>query len=453
MATISTHNGSKVARAHNIRDPKVVTKEAHIRPDGEHETWLDEAPRAAYERIFGEAVKAYNEKQTRDDRKISSYYDKIAGDAKKHVVYEMIVGVYGDGISDDLKKQILREHVDGWKERNPGLELIGAYWHNDEQGGAHVHLDYIPVARNCKRGMTVQTGLKAALGEMGIFGDSPKSTAQMLWQRQENEALERTCQRYGIQVEHPERGHGAEHLHTEAFKASQEAEKAVLARDNAQAEAEALRAENEALRASKIASEARTREAEAKYAEAEKAAQRATEELTALKKEVAEASKFVAEVEAVLEQGEKRKLPVSARIFQAATGLQQRFQELFKRESRVEEREREVAKKEKTIDLEMSSAKQHNAKAMEDRFKANALLARAWQQVHPIVTDAVRGVLEDTIQPNGMYNVFRNWLRSAGAGHLVDDFEQSIDAHIAKLTQERLEKSSDAQEIDDHDSR
>ena len=30
--TISTHNGSAVAREHNIRNPKVVSKEAHIKP-------------------------------------------------------------------------------------------------------------------------------------------------------------------------------------------------------------------------------------------------------------------------------------------------------------------------------------------------------------------------------------------------------------------------------------
>ena len=31
--TISTHNGSAVAREHNIRNPKVVSKEAHIKPN------------------------------------------------------------------------------------------------------------------------------------------------------------------------------------------------------------------------------------------------------------------------------------------------------------------------------------------------------------------------------------------------------------------------------------
>ena len=63
--TISTHNGSKVAREHNIRNPKVVRKEQHIQQDGKFEIWKDEKPKDAYKRIFGQAVEDYNAKQKR----------------------------------------------------------------------------------------------------------------------------------------------------------------------------------------------------------------------------------------------------------------------------------------------------------------------------------------------------------------------------------------------------
>ena len=78
--TISTHNGTSVAREHNIRNKKVVSKENHINPDGIHETWVDEPIRQAYERLFGESVRNYNNKQTRTDRKINSYYNTICKD-------------------------------------------------------------------------------------------------------------------------------------------------------------------------------------------------------------------------------------------------------------------------------------------------------------------------------------------------------------------------------------
>ena len=67
MATIATHNGTQIARQHNLRNPKVVSKEPHIDINGISEIWLDEKPRKAYERLFGEAVRKYNAKQKRSD--------------------------------------------------------------------------------------------------------------------------------------------------------------------------------------------------------------------------------------------------------------------------------------------------------------------------------------------------------------------------------------------------
>ncbi len=235
-ATISTHNGSSVSRGHNLRVKKIVEKEGHIDPDGIHETWVDEHPREAYERLFGDAVREYNKKQTRNDRKISDYYNKVREDEKLHNVYEMIVGVYGDGIEQKEEKEILKEFVNGWKERNPNLELIGAYYHADEEGkNGHVHCDYIPVAHGYKRGMSVRNGLARALGEQGIEQTTHEiivrgetktklDTAQILWEKQENQALEDICNKHGIEVEHPQVGKGFTHVVTKIYKAKQELE-------------------------------------------------------------------------------------------------------------------------------------------------------------------------------------------------------------------------------------
>lgn len=215
MATISTHNGSQAHRDHNLRGHSTDNQD-HIKKDGVHEVWIDEAPREAYNRIFGEALERYNAKQTREERKINNYYNHIQQDEKKHPVYEMIIGVYGD-VPEDASKQIMREFVDGWQQRNPNLELIGAYYHADEEGQPHVHLDYIPVASGYSKGLEVQNGLIKALGQQGIIKQG-KATAQILWEKQENQALESICNEYGIQVEHPQINQGTQHLHTEAYK-------------------------------------------------------------------------------------------------------------------------------------------------------------------------------------------------------------------------------------------
>ena len=131
--TISTHNGTAVAREHNIRNEKVVSKENHINPDGIHEIWIDETIRQAYKRLFDESVQNYNNKQTRADRKIDSYYHNICKDKKKHPVYEMIIGIYGKSengfpiCSVEQGKAIMQKFVQDWSRRNPNLELIGAY--------------------------------------------------------------------------------------------------------------------------------------------------------------------------------------------------------------------------------------------------------------------------------------------------------------------------------------
>ena len=220
--TIATHNGSAVARDHNIRNEKIVSKEKHINPDGIHETWIDEKPRQAYERLFGQAVEDYNNKQTRTDRKISSYYNDICKDAKKHPVYEMIVSIGNrdNAIDEQTGKQILREFVDSWGDRNPNLELIGAYYHADEEGVPHVHCDYVPVAHGYTRGMETQTGLVKALGEMG-FQKQGKATAQILWEHRENDTLETLCKARGLIIEHPLEENRV-HLHTDDYKARQQ---------------------------------------------------------------------------------------------------------------------------------------------------------------------------------------------------------------------------------------
>lgn len=228
--TISTHNGSTVSREHNIRNPKVTDKQDHIDKELIHQNEIlhDEKPREAYERIFGEALRKYNAKQTREDREIKNYYAHVEKDAKKHAVYEMIVQI-GDrndtGIDAPVERECLREFYEGWKKRNPNLECIGAYIHADESDGTiHMHLDYVPVATGYKRGLETQNGLVKALEQQGFVKDKEHPlNAQIQWEARENAVLEEICNAHGIEVIHPKE-EGRKHLHTETFKAEKRLE-------------------------------------------------------------------------------------------------------------------------------------------------------------------------------------------------------------------------------------
>lgn len=223
--TISTHNGSSACREHNVRNWKVVSKEDHIDPNGHYEIWHDEKIRDAYTRIFGAALARYNDAQTREDRKITSYYNQVAKSAKQHPCYEMIIGVYDDPdhgvvVSDETKKAILSDFVNSWQERNPNLEMIGAYFHADEpHADLHVHIDYVPVAYGYKRGLDTQAGLVKALEEMGYTKQGP-ITAQIKWEAEQNDYLTKLCESRGLTVDHPKAQ--KKHLDTPDLKAKTE---------------------------------------------------------------------------------------------------------------------------------------------------------------------------------------------------------------------------------------
>lgn len=227
--TISTHNGTAAHREHNIRLDSVISKQEHIDKDGKYEIWHDEAPRQAYERIFGEYVQEYNEKQKRPERRIKDYYNDIQNDKKKNAVYEMIVAVGNkdNAPAEQTCRTILHEFMYGnkdigfrsWQERNPQFELIGAYYHADEQGVPHLHIDYVPVADGYKKGMAVQNGLDKALRQMGYEHKGNHATPQIQWEKAENGRLETLCGWHGIEIEHPQANKGVQHLHTDIYKA------------------------------------------------------------------------------------------------------------------------------------------------------------------------------------------------------------------------------------------
>ena len=238
MATISTHNGSTLSQGHNRREKKITDKEEHIKKDGVHETWKDIDIKKAYSVIFDESVAEYNEKQKRKDRQIKDYYEKIEKDKKKKVAYEMIVGVYGTDTTDKQKKEILKEFAQGWKDRNPNLIMVGCYYHADEEGQPHIHIDYIPTYVSAK-GMKVQNGLNKALEQQGIQGGtSIHETPQIMWQKRENAYLELLCNERGIKVQRSKETR--QHESTQTYKLKQSVKEVAQVRQENRTFKEAL---------------------------------------------------------------------------------------------------------------------------------------------------------------------------------------------------------------------
>lgn len=264
MATIATQNGTTLSREHNIRDKNYVSVQKHIDPTRSHlnRIWIDVEPEKAYEMIFGEALREYNQ-GLRKDRQIENYYQKIKDarikeldDIKANPTYvdkkgkvvkrkpktqapvqEMIIGVYPDKkknekITYDQSKKICKEFLDNFREKYPNMVVIGAYFHADEQGEVpHMHLDYVTVANDYKRGLSKQVSsskaYKQTLEYLNTVSDNFKFskglTTQILFEQLCNQDLEDICLSNGVEnIEHPQKGKGAHHLHKKAYIAKQE---------------------------------------------------------------------------------------------------------------------------------------------------------------------------------------------------------------------------------------
>ena len=84
----------------------------------------------------------------------------------------------------------------------PNLAVVGAYFHADEKGAPHIHIDYVPIAHGYKKGMAVQNGLVKAFGEMGFILKG-KDTAQIQWQRDLKSRVTELAKERGFKVVEP----------------------------------------------------------------------------------------------------------------------------------------------------------------------------------------------------------------------------------------------------------
>lgn len=177
-------------------------------------TYVKKTVEEAYDDIFGEALREYNAKQKRNDRKIDNYLEKIkTSKNNEKVFYETVVqiGKRDDtGILDEdgnitdaalQAKEVLDEYARTFQERNPNLILFNAVLHMDE-ATPHLHLDYIPVAHGYKTGLSTRNSLTKGLQEMGIakaIGKNDNET--MHWQQRERNHIAELCKERGIEIE------------------------------------------------------------------------------------------------------------------------------------------------------------------------------------------------------------------------------------------------------------
>ena len=159
-----------------------------------------------YHELFDEALARYNEKQTRSDRRIDDYYEKISFSKQEKPFHEIIVQI---GNKDDmgaktedgqLAAKILDEYMQDFRRRNPTLRVFSAHLHMDE-ATPHLHIDFIPYTTGSNRGLETRVSLKKALAELGFKGGTRSETECNQWAAAEKEQLSAIMLRHGIEWE------------------------------------------------------------------------------------------------------------------------------------------------------------------------------------------------------------------------------------------------------------
>lgn len=233
------HCSPIIQRLHNMRDPKIVCSEKHIDLSRPHETILDCGTlEKCYEQIFGEAVKNYNARQKRKDRRIENYlktilndkrqgkHKNIKADGSRKPAYEMIIqlGNRDNRPDDDEVSQVLKDFCNYLTEIYPNIVPIGIYLHNDEFSideetsqkvfsPVHIHFDYVYVAhlgKSLKTGMELQSSMSGALAEMGFVTAKGKGTAQQQFEESVRHDLQCFAEKRGIKID---RTPGEKHSH------------------------------------------------------------------------------------------------------------------------------------------------------------------------------------------------------------------------------------------------
>lgn len=224
----SVNHNSRKFRAENVDGNRT-----HLNID-----YCNERIQAVYHQLFDEALKRYNEKQARADRRIPNYYEKIRSGNQEKPFHEIILQIgnkedmSATGEYAELALTVLDKYYQGFQERNPNLRVFSAHLHMDE-ATPHIHIDFVPFTTGSKRGLDTRVSLKQALAAQGFKGGTRGATEWAQWVQSEKEQLAAVMERYDIQWE--QKGTHEKHLSVLDYK-KQEREKEITALDTTLAE-------------------------------------------------------------------------------------------------------------------------------------------------------------------------------------------------------------------------
>lgn len=188
--------------------------------------YCNENVKDVYHELFDEALTRYNEKQTRSDRRIDDYYEKIRSGKQEKPFHEIILQI-GDkdnmGAKTEngrLAAKVLDKYMRDFQRRNLTLRVFSAYLHMDE-ATPHLHIDFVPYTTGSRRGIDTRVSLKQALSALGFKGGTRRETELNQWVAYEKEQLAAVMLEHGIEWE--KKGTHEKHLSVLDFEKKERA--------------------------------------------------------------------------------------------------------------------------------------------------------------------------------------------------------------------------------------
>ena len=188
--------------------------------------YCNENVKDVYHELFDEALTRYNEKQTRSDRRIDDYYEKIRSGKQEKPFHEIILQIgdkdnMGEKTENGrLAAKVLDKYMRDFQRRNPTLRVFSAYLHMDE-ATPHLHIDFVPYTTGSKRGLDTRVSLKQALSALGFKGGTRRETELNQWVAYEKEQLAAVMLEHGIEWE--KKGTHEKHLSVLDFEKKERA--------------------------------------------------------------------------------------------------------------------------------------------------------------------------------------------------------------------------------------
>lgn len=200
---ISMNVGRKWSREHNTRgyDADKWNKDGHIDYDRTERniTLIDNDLRDIFDEKFGDALMEFDKKnevkhpervvgmsrlqydklveqvgeekanEIRREKTVNAYYSEQKKKANEVIIqlsdgenFEKMKAEVGEEKAYEIHKEFLMNACQKFIEDNPNFAVFGAYLHFDETT-PHLHLDFLPIEENSKRGLSTKVNLDGAL--------------------------------------------------------------------------------------------------------------------------------------------------------------------------------------------------------------------------------------------------------------------------------------------------